>query len=79
MNYLNPFQSGFRPNSGTEKALITLVDDLRQKQDVDSASILALLDFSVVFNTINYPFGPAAEFGSGQYSFALVFSAVDRE
>lgn len=79
INYFNPFQSEFRPNHGTEKALITLVDDLRQKPDVNSASILALLDFSVVFDTINYPLLQDLDLGNAVlHWFSLVFIGSER-
>ncbi|KAF7246590.1 Craniofacial development protein 2 [Varanus komodoensis] len=46
-NYLDPFQSGFRPGYGTESALVTLYNDLCRKRDV-------LLDLSVAFDTIDH-------------------------
>ncbi|KAF7248501.1 RNA-directed DNA polymerase from mobile element jockey, partial [Varanus komodoensis] len=53
-DYLDPFQSGFRPRYGTESALVTLYDDLCRERDKGSASLLVLLDFSAAFNTINH-------------------------
>ncbi|KAF7251092.1 putative RNA-directed DNA polymerase from transposon BS [Varanus komodoensis] len=53
-DYLDPFQSGFRPGYGTESALVALYDDLCRERDRGSASLLVLLDLSVAFNTIDH-------------------------
>ncbi|KAF7246247.1 Kappa-type opioid receptor [Varanus komodoensis] len=53
-DYLDPFQSGFRPGYGTESALVTLYDDLCRERDRESASLLVLLDLSVAFDTIEH-------------------------
>ncbi|KAF7239262.1 WD repeat-containing protein 90 [Varanus komodoensis] len=53
-DYLDPFQSGFRPGYGTESALVTLYDDLCRERDRGSASLLVLLDLSAAFNTIDH-------------------------
>ncbi|KAF7246401.1 Matrix metalloproteinase-16 [Varanus komodoensis] len=53
-DYLDPFQSGFRPGYSTESALVALYDDLCREKDRGSASLLVLLDFSVAFDTINH-------------------------
>lgn len=50
---LNPFPSGFRSGFGTEKALVTLMDDLHWESD-RSVSLWTLLDFSVTFSSINH-------------------------
>lgn len=49
MDYLGPFQSGFRPIYGREAALVAFMDDLWQSWDGGGASILDLLDFSAAF------------------------------
>uniref|UniRef100_A0A8D2LLU3 Reverse transcriptase domain-containing protein n=1 Tax=Varanus komodoensis TaxID=61221 RepID=A0A8D2LLU3_VARKO len=53
-DYLDPFQSGFRPRYGTESALVALYDDLCRERDRGSASLLVLLDLSAAFNTIDH-------------------------
>ncbi|KAF7238147.1 Sperm-associated antigen 17 [Varanus komodoensis] len=53
-DYLDPFQSGFRPGYGTESALVALYDDLCRERDRGSASLLVLLDLSAAFDTINH-------------------------
>ncbi|KAF7253219.1 hypothetical protein EYD10_00056 [Varanus komodoensis] len=54
MDYLDPFQSSFRPGYGTEFALVALYDDLCRERDKGSASLLLLLDLSAAFDTINH-------------------------
>ncbi|KAF7238386.1 RNA-directed DNA polymerase from mobile element jockey [Varanus komodoensis] len=53
-DYLDPFQSGFRPRYGTESALVTLYDDLCREKDRGSVSLLVFLDLSAAFNTIDH-------------------------
>ncbi|KAF7234897.1 E3 ubiquitin-protein ligase TRIM21 [Varanus komodoensis] len=53
-DYLDPFQSSFRPGYGTESALVALYDDLCREKDRGSASLLVLLDLSAAFNTIDH-------------------------
>ncbi|KAF7241731.1 Band 4.1-like protein 5 [Varanus komodoensis] len=54
MDYLDQFQSGFRPGYGTESALVALYDDLCKERDRGSASLLVLPDLSVAFNIIDH-------------------------
>ena len=44
VDYLDPFQSGFRPDYGTEIALDTLGDDRCWELDMGSLSLLILLE-----------------------------------
>uniref|UniRef100_A0A8D2J6W7 Reverse transcriptase domain-containing protein n=1 Tax=Varanus komodoensis TaxID=61221 RepID=A0A8D2J6W7_VARKO len=53
-DYLDPFQSGFRPGYGTESALVALYDDLCRERDRGNSSMLVLLDLSAAFNTIDH-------------------------
>ncbi|KAF7251055.1 Calcium uptake protein 2, mitochondrial [Varanus komodoensis] len=52
-DYLDPFQSGFRPGYGTESALVALYDDLCRERDRGSVSLL-VLDLSAAFDTIDH-------------------------
>lgn len=51
-DYLDAFQSRFRPGFGTEIALIALMGDLWHEWDGDNASIL--LELLASFNTISH-------------------------
>ena len=64
-DYLDPFQSGFRPGYGPETALVALVDDLHRELDRESVSLLVLLDLSAAFNTIDYGILLGCLFGMG--------------
>lgn len=66
-DYLDLFQSGFRPGFGTQMALIRVMGDLRREWDGSSVSILALLDLSAAFDTIDHGIflGQLQELGCG--------------
>ncbi|KAG7309261.1 hypothetical protein JYU34_005202 [Plutella xylostella] len=51
---LNPLQSGFRPGHSTVTALIKVTDDIRSNIDKQHVTVLALLDFSNAFNTVDF-------------------------
>ncbi|KAJ8711529.1 hypothetical protein PYW07_014674 [Mythimna separata] len=53
-NLLNPFQSGFRPGHSTTTALLNITDDIRSAMETSNLTVLALLDFSNAFNTVDY-------------------------
>ena len=54
-NLYNTCQSAYRPGHSTETALLKVVDDLFLSLNKDSISVLALLDFSSAFDTIDHP------------------------
>lgn len=54
MNYLDLFQSGFKPGYGAKAVVVVLMDDFWLKTDEDGTSMLALLDLSLVFSTVVY-------------------------
>ena len=51
---LSPFQSGFRPGHSTVTALNKVNDDIRYGIDNQQVTILALLDFSNAFNSVDF-------------------------
>ena len=51
----NTCQSAYRPEHSTETALLKVVDDLFLSPNKGNISVLALLDFSSVFDTIDHP------------------------
>ncbi|CAH2091002.1 unnamed protein product [Euphydryas editha] len=53
-NILTPYQSGFRPGHSTVTALTKVFDDIRFGMDNRQVTILALLDFSNAFNTVDH-------------------------
>ena len=53
-NLYNTFQSAYRPGHSTERALLKVVDALFLSHNKGNMSILALLDFSSAFDTIDH-------------------------
>ena len=54
-NLYNTCQSAYRPGHSTEAALLKVVIDLFLSLDKGNISVLALLDFSSAFDTIDHP------------------------
>ena len=54
-NLYSTFQSAYCPGHSTETALLTVVDDLFLSLNNGKMSVLALLDFSSAFDTIDHP------------------------
>ena len=54
-NLYNTCQSAYRPGHSTETALLKVVNDLFLSLNKGNISVLALLDFSSVFDTIDHP------------------------
>ena len=54
-NQYNACQSAYRPGHSTETALLKVVDDLFLSLSKGNISVLALLDFSSAFDTIDHP------------------------
>ena len=58
LNSHNPYntcQSAYRPGDSSETALLNVVDDLLLSPNKVNISVLALLDFSSAFDTIDHP------------------------
>ena len=53
-NLYNAFQSAYRPGHSTETALLKVVNDLFLSLNKGNISVLALIDFSSAFDTINH-------------------------
>ena len=53
-NLLNQFQSAYRPGHSTETALLKIVNDLLLSLDDGKISVLASLDLSAAFDTIDH-------------------------
>ena len=54
-NLYNTCQSAYRPGHSTETALLKVVNDLFLSLNEGNISVLALLDFSSAFDTIDHP------------------------
>ena len=54
-NLYNACQSAYRPGHSTETALLKVVNDLFLSLNKGNISVLALLDFSSAFDTIDHP------------------------
>ena len=54
-NLYNTCQSAYRPGHSTETALLKVVNDLFLSPNKGNISVLALLDFSSAFDTIDHP------------------------
>ena len=54
-NLYNTCQSAYRPGHSTETTLLKVVDDLFLSPNKGNISVLALLDISSEFNTIDHP------------------------
>ena len=55
-NLLNQFQSAYRPGHSTETAVLKIVNDLLLSLDDGKISLLASLDLSAAFDTIDHAF-----------------------
>ena len=55
-NLYSTCQSAYRPDHSTETALLKVVNDLFLSLNKGNISVLALLDFSSAFDTIDHPF-----------------------
>ena len=54
MDSLDPYQLRPRPYNRTEMELVTAQDDLLKEADMGNITLLALLDLSAAFDTINH-------------------------
>ena len=53
-NFLDPYQSAYRKNHGTQTALLKLSEDILDSIDDSDVTLLVLLDFSKAFDTVNH-------------------------
>ncbi len=54
LNLLNPVQSGYRADHSTATALLKVITDIIDGLDRNDVAILALLDYSKAFDTVNH-------------------------
>lgn len=72
-DYLDPFQSRFTLGHNTETTLATLLDNLWKAHSGDGATIMAFLDLSAAFDSIDHAtFGWASVVGNGKFSVTVV-------
>ena len=53
-NLMSDFQSAYRPRYSTTTALLNICDDIRRGFDLGQFTVLALLDFSKAFDSVNH-------------------------
>ena len=53
-NFLDPYQSAYRRNHGTQTALLKLTEDIYDALDNSEITLIVLLDFSKAFDTVNH-------------------------
>ena len=54
-NLLEIFQSAYKQNHSTETAVLSVLDDLLCSADERLVSLVALLDLSAAFDTLDHP------------------------
>ena len=53
-NILEKYQSGFRTNHSTERALLKILNDIRCNLDNHKLTVLVLLDLTAAFDTVDH-------------------------
>lgn len=53
-NLLHHSQTGFRPQQGTETALVAVMEEARKIMDDGGCAVLTLLDLSAAVDTVNH-------------------------
>ena len=74
-NLYNTCQSAYRPGHSTETAFLKVVNDLFLSLNKGNISVLALLDFSSAFDTIDHPI--LVDFGFTDTVLQMVFILSD--